>query len=609
MKASIVPSWRSNLASLTGLVLCAASSLAQTQPPAQAPTEPASQRTISVGSNDLFAVQILAPAEVQVGDRYEYQIQVSNTSANVVLQQVVVHQQKQDGFQIEKTSIELSPHGNEPSHRVGKNSEDRNNGVNQDKNRKEQGDDDSQQNATNPEQQEEERKQDSNEWTIERLNPGETCWIRVTASSDTEGENVACVAIKSYQPAVCFQTAFVKPELDIVKTAPNAVSLCEPIEFAYYIKNDGSGETGRLTIRDELDEGLQTASGEKKLEFEVDNLLPGDTRKFVAQIRALAPGEYSSRATVEAEKGGKARSKSSPTQVSNVELAVALEGPDVEYSRRPVNFVARVTNVGDGMAPGVRLAVYGEEGVRLLRAGDPKPSKNHVKADDADGDRSTEGILLTSATTDGIAGAGAEKARGISAADKDREQAALELKVWDLQDLAPGETREVRYSVRPGDTAHVHQRAHAQFICGPAEDERQVVESVATAQTEVVSLPALLVAVVDEVDPVKVGDEVVYRILVENQGTAPDEQIKLLAELPDALEFRSVEGQTGGENDGQSVSFETLDRLGPGERATWNLRALGKEPGEVRLKVDLTSDSQEKKVRSEEPTRLFGAEQ
>jgi hypothetical protein len=56
------------------------------------------------------------------------------------------------------------------------------------------------------------------------------------------------------------------------------------------------------------------------------------------------------------------------------------------------------------------------------------------------------------------------------------------------------------------------------------------------------------------------------------------------------------------------VRFEKIDKLSPGERATWKIVAQAKEEGDVRFSAELRSESLKQAATSEEPTRLFQAD-
>ncbi|NJO55719.1 MAG: hypothetical protein HC834_04430 [Rhodospirillales bacterium] len=82
-----------------------------------------------------------------------------------------------------------------------------------------------------------------------------------------------------------------------------------------------------------------------------------------------------------------------------------------------------------------------------------------------------------------------------------------------------------------------------------------------------------------------------YTVVVRNQGSGADENIKVMAELPEQFEFVSARGP-GGEvkADGKSVNLGVVKKLEPKEKVEWHLRVKAKEQADVRMKVELTSD-------------------
>ncbi len=596
---------------LTVMTLTVASTLAQERSQETSPanrTDVVESRMMVSGADNLLDIRVEAPEEVRVGAEYKYSIFVRNATENIVLENVKLEQRSVENFQIENAKLisnNLQDSTNSPQ---SSNNNDDNEEESDPAGERQQGEPNDSGGANSPERNNGERdnKNDDSDrsvqrWTIDRLNPGETRQIEVTAASDSEGMSGACVAVTSFSPALCLHTRFVKPELEVVKTAPEFGPLCEPLEYAYFIRNDGSGDTGPLTIRDGLNENLKTSSGEEELEFQIDNLEPGATRKFVAELQAFEPGKYSSRASVESEEGLNARSNSTETEVVAAALAIAIDGPEVEYFGRPITYTIRVSNVGEAPARGAELIVSSDEELRILNESEPRSTTHFVD--------SSSGIGRVPAPAEEIVAMSHEVELEESSEENSSSQNGTsqhrELATWTLETIEPNETRLIRYTVQADSDGEFVQRAQVRHVCLPNENGEKLIHSSAEASTEVISLPALLVTVVDEMDPVRVGDEVVYRIIVANQGTAADENVEIQATLPDALEFVEVNGPTEAQQDGGNISFDTLDRLNAGEKATWTLRARVKESGDVRFKVDLSSKNQNNKVRSEEPTRLF----
>src|SRR5690606_14973337 len=85
-------------------------------------------------------------------------------------------------------------------------------------------------------------------------------------------------------------------------------------------------------------------------------------------------------------------------------------------------------------------------------------------------------------------------------------------------------------------------------------------------------IPAVLIEVVDKVDPVPVGENTVYEISVKNQGTERDTNIQLTATLPESMEFVRGDGETNVSAEGQTINFGQLQEIAPGDVVSWTIQ-------------------------------------
>jgi uncharacterized repeat protein (TIGR01451 family) len=120
-----------------------------------------------------------------------------------------------------------------------------------------------------------------------------------------------------------------------------------------------------------------------------------------------------------------------------------------------------------------------------------------------------------------------------------------------------------------------------------------------------VGIPAILLEVIDNPDPVAVGGQTTYTIAVTNQGSAVATNVKLIGTLEDQMEFVSTKGDTGGRMDGKAISFEPLASLAPKARATWTVVVKAVGEGDVRFKTVLTSDQLSRPVEELESTTFY----
>merc|ERR1712170_143986 len=114
--------------------------------------------------------------------------------------------------------------------------------------------------------------------------------------------------------------------------------------------------------------------------------------------------------------------------------------------------------------------------------------------------------------------------------------------------------------------------------------------------TNLRGFPALLLEVIDTVDPLVANEETTYVIEVTNQGTAPDKLVKVEAVFPAEISPVSAIGDTQCTVSGKRVTVVPYPQLNPKEKIKWQIRARAVQPGDSRLKVYLSSDLLKKPV-------------
>ena len=90
-----------------------------------------------------------------------------------------------------------------------------------------------------------------------------------------------------------------------------------------------------------------------------------------------------------------------------------------------------------------------------------------------------------------------------------------------------------------------------------------------------------------------------------SQGSSPTTNLRILALVPDGLQAREAAGPTAYRLQGQQVIFEPLPQLATKADALFRVRARGVKPGDVRFKVEMSSDQLTTPVYEEESTRVY----
>ena len=126
-----------------------------------------------------------------------------------------------------------------------------------------------------------------------------------------------------------------------------------------------------------------------------------------------------------------------------------------------------------------------------------------------------------------------------------------------------------------------------------------------SCSTEIEGIPAILLEVIDVTDPVEVGQNTTYVITVTNQGSAPDRNVRVVATLPDQQSFVSATGATNVAANGKTITFAPVENLGVGQQAAWRIVVKADAAGDVRFRIEMTSDNLTSPVIETEATNLY----
>jgi hypothetical protein len=380
---------------------------------------------------------------------------------------------------------------------------------------------------------------------IGHLDPGETKNFEVSMVPEQAGRFDTCVRV-TYSPVLCTTIDVVAPELRLVKEAPERVMVCQPIPLRYVVTNTGTGSTDEVIIREQLPEGITGPNGARTIELNAGKLGAGESKTLTVNLRAERPGELSGEAVAMSRDGLEARADARPTLVWAPQIDLEVTGPQQEYAGKPLEYRAMVHNKGDGPAPNAKLKLNISPDAKLISSNVP------VKGGYAD---------------------------------------------IPLGDIAPGQSKEVVFLFQVPKPGEVKFSATASADCATAPS-REVV-------TALRGVSSLLLEVVDNFDPVKIGGQEVYQIMVVNQGAIADQNVRIMAVVPDAFEVVNIEGPTQAQRDGNRLVFAPVATLGPTEKVVWNVTVRAVREGDVRFRTEMVSDTLTEPVIETEATRVY----
>lgn len=449
-------------------------------------------------STSAILVEQYYPRQVRAGQPYDFEIRVTNLTSSV-LQNVAVGMQSVENLEIVSSDPALQGDGS-----------------------------------------------GGRQWYLGELAPHATKVIHVTGRANGVGVAANCLTV-TYANLLCAQTEVVQPALEISKSGPDQVLLCQNFEYRIEVRNPGSGPATHVVVRDTLPEGLTTADGQQQIEQDLGTLDANMSRAITVPVKASRTGSFSNNASASADGGLSADSNTVNTVVVQPVLSVDVACPDTRYIGRNAAFEITVRNTGDAACDSATLT-----------------------ADFTGGE-------FASADNNGAASGNSVN--------------------WNLGAIAAGQSRTVTLVLSPREIGTASVRATVNCACSnPASD---------TCETAIRGIPALLLEVVDDNDPVEVGNTTTYIITVTNQGSAPGTGIKVNCELPAEQDFVSAGGATAGTNTGKSVSFAALPSLAPGATATWRVTVRANAPGAVLFRVSRSSNEFPEPAIETETTNLY----
>ncbi len=384
-------------------------------------------------------------------------------------------------------------------------------------------------------------------WALGDMGPGETKVIELVGAASEVGTASDCITV-SYNNFLCATTKVVEPALALSKTATAEALACDEIVIRYLVENTGSGAASNVVIKDTLAEGLAMSNGSRSVNIPVGTLAAGESRAFEVRANASRTGEFSSGAMATADSGLEAEADATNTVITQPELAVGVECSKTQFLGRNFTYNYSVENTGDGVANGATASASIPQGTSVVRV--------------SDGGR--------------VVGSNV---------------------VWDFGAMGAGDSGNFSMTVSASSIGTYTSTIVANADCADSVSD--------SCRTEVKGIPAILLEVVDITDPVEVGQQTTYVITVTNQGSADDNNIRIVATLPGEQSFVSASGATNGSADGRTVTFSPLASLAPGASTTWRVTVRADAEADSRFAVEMTSANLTSPVNETEATNLY----
>jgi uncharacterized repeat protein (TIGR01451 family) len=384
-------------------------------------------------------------------------------------------------------------------------------------------------------------------WNLGNLRARQAKEITVSGMALDEGHVIHCAEV-DWRSLFCSTTQVVKPGLTISHTATAATLICDPITYTVTIANSGTGTTRNVVVEDRLPDGVTTLDGKSALQYKLPALAPGASKTFSWQAKALRTGKFRSAASAKADGNLTAKSTAVWTTVTKPVLVLEQKGTKHTFMGRTIAYDMTLRNTGDGEARDVIVTNRVPAGTKFVQASEGG---------------SLDGSIVR----------------------------------WRFDNMAPGATRTFGLKLSSAAAANVRNSITANAYCADAVS--------AAADTDVTGIAAVLLEVKDLEDPIEIGAATTYEIVVTNQGSMADTNIRIAVYLEGTMEYVSTSGSTNAAQTGRNVVFKPLATLAPGKKAVWRVKVKAIGEGDVRIRVALTSDQLSRPVEETEATKFF----
>lgn len=348
---------------------------------------------------------------------------------------------------------------------------------------------------------------------------------------NSNGRRYRCVTPKACSNFLLVDLGPVRPELELELTVPPAVTTCDPWEVTVLLRNAGHDALTGVRWSAEVPDGLAPGPA-GSLEGSIPVLRVGEVRELRVPMRATVSGTMAMTWRAVSAEGGRAEASGS-TVVRGPRLTLDCLAPPRILVGYPLEICLVVRNVGD--APDrVSILLPVPAGVTVVSA--------------------SEGVVYQAPNL-----------------------------TWDLGEFGPGAAVRICATFEAPDLGGVPFTASAEGVCSGRLETG--------CEPRIVGVPAILLELVDEEDPVPVGGEVVYEIRVTNQGSAALTHVRPVGTVPALQEYVSSTGATPVRlEEGGRLVMEPVARLEPQATASWRVVTRALEVGIAHFRIDLTSD-------------------
>lgn len=423
------------------------------------------------------------------------------------------------------------------------------------------------------------------QWRLGELGARQRRTIDVTYRAERQGSVVNCVEVTAaggLKVSDCATTTIATASLDVRVAGPQQATVGSEVSFDITVRNLSQAPAAKLIIKDRLDAGLEhpAVNQQNAIERLLGDLAGGASQQITVKLRVTKPGRL----------------------CHTVEVA----GPGIT----PASAQACLMGVGSGGpaagTPGTLPPFGGAE--------QPKPTGPPSISVKMLGPKQPAIIGDTAQFTIDIANTGTTDAKNLKVlvryddalrptlATDGYDQPEGGGLAWKIDNLPAGGT-PVSLGVHckcEKATLNACNRVTVSTSDGGQFEDKACLEIRASGETSRESPPVtppdgqtLTMSVVGLRNPVAVGKELTYEIMMTNTGSASLRQVSVAATVPEGMVPNPIgtvgPGTTKFAREGNVVRFDPVFEVKPNESLMYRVRVLTKKTGKYKFRAELTS--------------------
>ncbi len=418
-------------------------------------------------------------------------------------------------------------------------------------------------------------------WTLGSLAPGETKTIDIDARAESAGalNNTAAVRTGEGLTGQDTVTTTVRAgAIELRLAGPDKAIVGAEVHFELDIINRGDTLATGLVLTDNFDAGLENPKIEgHSIKRDLEPLAPGQSRKVGMTFRVAQAGRLCHTVEVTGANG------LHETTQACVEATADVAATPPNTTPPPASIATVSAKIS--VQPTARTGDFVLFTIEVKNTGSTKiPALQIVDTFD-------DTLLKVMETTAGYQLQGKQLS-------------------WTIRDFDAGGVarREVKCQCLAAGARACHQLNVTDG--GGLNQQDEACLAIMNPDFSAGAVINLGLSVASRSNPIKVGGETSYVLTIINAGANPDRKVALTAVVPDSMQILEVPALNPARStiDGQSVQFDPIAQMQPGERLTFEIRVRALRAGDALFRAQVTSQTQTQPVGGQTMTSIVAGQ-